>query len=419
MAPNKKRSAKNFGDADDVSPPRKTRRNGPARPSIIDIEPVDINVNAIVNNRVHSSSSNQSNGSWNDVQSHETRIQSSPTCNIPLFSNNIVGPEKNSRIVRDIIPEFTGKNMSVNSFLKHCKVVIAMVDLRDMPYLTMLILTKITGEARNHIQDKSDLELVDILKTLERIYSCKEDVSQLLQTLANTRQNPEESVQEYGGRVNQILNKLTTQVLINTPGEKGLGRCEAYKETVVGNFLRGLDFNLYMAIQDKDIKSLDDAIALAAKADQKLKSWDRVHGSVSCTIPSTSLECDTNFKSKQNDVFKRVAHVRTDEIKSKRDINSIQCFKCKQYGHYKRDCTNFEKINVRDKESSGCGYCYRNNHSESECRLKSKHEKERSRFSQKSKQNFLNSKRVHLTRGLMTQNGKLSQVNVSSSHSGN
>ena len=53
MAPNKKRSAKIFGDADDVSPPRKTRRNGPARTSIIDIEPLDINVNAIVHNRVH------------------------------------------------------------------------------------------------------------------------------------------------------------------------------------------------------------------------------------------------------------------------------------------------------------------------------------------------------------------------------
>ena len=136
------------------------------------------------------------------------------------------------------------------------------------------------------------------------------------------------------------LNLFTKQVLVNTCREKGLGRFEAYEETVVGNFLRGLDCNLYMAIQDDDIKSLDEAIAHATKADQKVKSWERVHGSVSCSIPTTSLKCNAKFKCKQNNVFNRVAHKRIDEFKSKRNIDSIQCFKCKKYGHYKRDCTN-------------------------------------------------------------------------------
>ena len=77
----------------------------------------------------------------------------------------------------------------------------------------------------------------------------------------------DESIQEYGGRVNQLLNKLTSQVIENTPGEKGIGRCEAYGETVIENYSRGLDLNTYMGIHDKDIKSLDDAIALASKVD--------------------------------------------------------------------------------------------------------------------------------------------------------
>ena len=86
-----------------------------------------------------------------------------------------------------MIPEFTGKNMSVKLFLKYCKTVISMANLSDAPYLTMLILNKITGEARKHIQDKSELKLEDVLKTLERIYSQEEDVSQMLQALTCKR----------------------------------------------------------------------------------------------------------------------------------------------------------------------------------------------------------------------------------------
>ena len=98
-----------------------------------------------------------------------------------------------------------------------------MANLSDAPYLTMLILNKITGEARKHIQDKSELKLEDVLKTLERIYSQEEDVSQMLQALSNMQKKRDESIREYGGRVNQLLNKLTSEVMENTPGEKGIG----------------------------------------------------------------------------------------------------------------------------------------------------------------------------------------------------
>ena len=190
--------------------------------------------------RISSLGSDEDAGCWNGERVNESQIQSTLP-GTPLITNLISGPEKIARIVRDMIPEFTGKNMSIKLFLKYCKTVISMANFHDAPYLTMLILNKMTGEARKHIQDKSELKLEDVLKTLERIYSQEEDVSQMLQALSNIQKNPEESIQEYRGRINQLLNKLTSQVMENTPREKGIGQCEAYKETVIGNFLRGLD----------------------------------------------------------------------------------------------------------------------------------------------------------------------------------
>ena len=66
---------------------------------------------------------------------------------------------------------------------------ISISNLCDAPYLTMWILNKITGETRKHIQDRSKLELEDVLKTLSRIYSQKKDVSRMLQFLSNIQRN--------------------------------------------------------------------------------------------------------------------------------------------------------------------------------------------------------------------------------------
>ena len=294
-----------------------------------------------------------------------------------------------------------------------------MANLHDAPYLTMLILNKITGEARKHIQDKSELKLEDVLKTLERIYSHEEDVSQMLQALSNIQKNHEESIQEYGGRVNQLLNKLISQVMENTSREKGIGQCEAYKEIVIGNFLRGLDLNTYMAIHDKDIKSVDDAIALASKADQKIKSWGGVHGSVSVSVPP--VMSGSGLKNKFGiDQLKRVAHMQIgNDYKPKRDLGKIQCFDCKEFGHYKRNCPNKQNKIIKDKEGGQCSYCYRNNHVIGDCRIKIRHEKERSKYSPKLKCSNLNFVPGCLVGGQTTQNESPSQVRESSSRSEN
>ena len=90
------------------------------------------------------------------------------------------------------------------------------------------------------------MKLEKILKTLEQIYSPQEDSSQLLQELTNVKRITNETIPEYGARVNQLLNKLMTQIMENTPIEESIGICKAYRITAIGNFLRGASTKIFI-----------------------------------------------------------------------------------------------------------------------------------------------------------------------------
>ena len=271
------------------------------------------------------------------LQHHETPVSVPQSISgFSIFSTGTLDINKISKLVREIIPTFDGKKMSVKMFNEHCRAAISLVNPSEIPYLTLMTRTKITGEARIHVQDRLGATLDEILQTLTQIYSQKQDISQLMQDLSNVIRNPEETIPEYGAQVSLTLNKLIFQVLENTPREEDIGMCKAYKTTAIENFLRGLDYNLYNQIRDKEITSLEQAIAFANKEDLRLKSWQRVHGEI---IETTS---SSNFQSANNSYLgfsshKRIAHLRA-EGKSEATGGRKSEFKCcKEVGHFKRD----------------------------------------------------------------------------------
>ena len=341
-------------------------------------------------------------GPWNGGhQERENRIQNySPLSSLTSLAGT-PDPAKVSKIARDIIPSFDGKNMSVKMFVEHCRAAASMVGPLEMPYLTMLIRTRIAGDARVHIQDRINMKLEEILKTLEQIYSPQEDSSQLLQELTNVKRNTNETIPEYGARVNQLLNKLLTQIIENTPIEKAIGICEGYRIMVIGNFLRGLDKDIYSQLREKEINNLESAIALANQADLQWKSWNRVHNisGQQTRFPEIGESSERNFNSR-----KRVAYVHKEQEYDKRDHNSresnVQCYGCKEYGHYKRSCP-LGNTNEKDRETSGCSYCFMSNHISKNCRVKERHNKERQTLKRKNEQN-LNSKRGRRNEGSAT-----------------
>ena len=119
-----------------------------------------------VNNRVESVSSGSEGRPWNinnsNIQETGNSVQVYNSHNYSSSSSGTPDPTRISKIVRDIIPAFDGRNMSVKMFTEHCRAAISMVSPLDIPYLTMLIKTKITGEARVHIRDRIGMRLEDM-----------------------------------------------------------------------------------------------------------------------------------------------------------------------------------------------------------------------------------------------------------------
>ena len=317
---------------------------------------------------------------WSELRRHETPVQMLQNQVSELSLGETRNPENISKVVHDLIPEFNGRNISVRMFVRHCRAAVSMVLPQEIPYLTMLIVTKITGEARKLIQDSPDINLNDILKILEQVYSQQEDLSQLMQQLATVKRSSLEMLPEYGERVSQILNNLINRVLENTPGERGFVRCEAFKETAIGNFLRGLEREIVVQISEKGLNTLEQAIALATEAELRLKSWEWVHNE----NQPPKFESERNYEEKIENKFvsrRRVGHFQTDFFKNdrvERPKERIQCFNCKEFGHIRRECQNSRKRKFAgDREEQGCHYCYKDNHKTVNCRMKQKHDQER------------------------------------------
>ena len=135
--------------------------------------------NVVPNIVTNSNDINIVQNNWSELRRHEIPVQMLENQVSELSSRETRNPEKISKVVRDLIPEFNARNMSVRMFVRYCKAAVSMVLPQEIPYLTMLIVTKITGEARKLIQDSPDINLNETLKILEQVYSQQEDLSRI------------------------------------------------------------------------------------------------------------------------------------------------------------------------------------------------------------------------------------------------
>lgn len=289
------------------------------------------------------------------------------------------------RFAKDMVPEFDGKNLSVTMFAQHCRIAARCVSPDEMIFLITIIRTKITGSARQLIQDMGELTLEELLGVLERNYAPRANISQLVQILSTIKRFPNEQIREYGARVQDIINKITRQVMTKTPGERGIERCQEYRENAVGNFIRGLDEKTLMFIKNKEPPTLEEAIEQAMVVDLERKSYDTLHSSDLEKVESGYAN-DSSFRilNKKS----RVAVVQSTDREQAgpsrgRPLSSVECFNCRQKGHYKRECpklrvsgVKFVSNNKRKREDY-CTYCEYENHTYDECRLRQKHERER------------------------------------------
>ena len=155
-----------------------------------------------------------------------------------------------------------------------------------------------------------------------------------------------------------------------------------------------------MFIKNKEPPTVEEAIEQAMVADLERKSYDSLHSSDQGKSES-GYSGDSSFKMFNKKGPVAVVHQSTNREEPGpsrgRPLSSVECFNCRQKGHYKRECPQLGVLGVKSVHNNKrklkiyCTYCDFENHTYDECRLRQKHEGERNakRFKADHSKNFL------------------------------
>lgn len=148
-------------------------------------------------------------GSWdvNTVPNNEPMIQQIDKESENSCSINIPKKYLSFKSAIEFLPkEFDGQNIPVQKFIKNCRFAEESIDLSERHHLFLLIRSRMTGNAETSLQNQEINDLNNLLDYLKSTFGKFKQLGQLNSTLATVAQKFNESVQNYGGRVGEILS---------------------------------------------------------------------------------------------------------------------------------------------------------------------------------------------------------------------
>lgn len=184
-------------------------------------------------------------------------------------------------------------------------------------------------------------ELVNQMKVA---YDDSFNVKVALDELRNLERKGGESIEEFGGRVHEILDNGIEIAQEKSNPEQVNGVKSVLDEEAVSGFLGGLhDDAMMMSIINQKVEGLTDAIRLATSYARQKKI---VSNSVSHRLTANK---STVFAINPND--------------------NIRCFNCNQLGHFQSDCQliNNNKYAPSNRNFKICNFCKKSGHLEAQC----------------------------------------------------
>ena len=262
----------------------------------------------------------------------------------PESINNAFLPLK---LAADLIPRFDGNVCLLIKFIRQCQLAESRVKPVDRINLLALIRNKIEGQAdlliANRQEPKSLKELISLLKT---VFARTFDVDMILDELKGLHQGVSETVEIYGARASEILNRGLEAAKERFNSEQFTGTMALLNHAAVKEFIRGLQSQiLRLFIVKERTDNLEEVINIASKLEQE-----------------TSERPKQFLISASNSRDAKVLAAGADERR---------CYKCDRIGHLTYDCPEIiqgrghPSMSTRDKIR--CNFCKKTGHIESRC----------------------------------------------------
>lgn len=295
----------------------------------------------------------------------ENNINSDDDKNLIDLSNlNMTQPTLSLETLIKLIPDFEGKKGGdIYRFLNACDFAMANVDPSLKTTLVQAIRTKLSGKAFAVTQNRVITDWIGLKTLLENTFRAQRTPGYLQLELNSTRQHPNEPVQEYATRVENLLCELCNVSVSGKSTEAAIAIREYIKDTTLTTFVEGLEPNLKQTIKARHHASLEEAIndsleeeiLLRSNRDaQRLLKDKQEKNTVSkyCSICRKTNHYTTQCKFAKTNSFPRDTGQKnyTQQTTPSASVHKVSCSFCKIKGHSIDEC--FKKKRA-DKRQAG------------------------------------------------------------------
>ncbi|KAL4153886.1 hypothetical protein QTP88_001719 [Uroleucon formosanum] len=247
-----------------------------------------------------------------------------------------------------LIPSFSGGNdADLSAFENKCEFVFSNITENIRPTILNAIIAQLTGKAFEAIRYREFTEWSELKNHFRTIFSTKHSVNFLQKALSSIRQEKDERIQDFAGRIEKIYHELTYALTIGKNATESKIIAQTIQGQALSVFMSGVHPAINTILEARAVTTFELAVVIA-------------------------MEKERNFEDRKSGY---------DKNKNKNNKNKIKCNRCNKIGHYANECyskitasSGFRNPTYNDikKENTGqvkfCKYCRNTNHDIKDCR---------------------------------------------------
>lgn len=269
------------------------------------------------------------------------------------------------KLAADTIPKFDGESISIEYFIKKAKIAENSVKPSERTHIRTLIISKITGNAHDLVQDLNDLE--EIFETLKTCYAKFQDLDDIENELRSLKQEQNEKISQFCARIRNIVNRGVSLAEATMSSDELPATLKSLSKKANKSFVKGIrELNISSRVSDKDPQTLDASLKLALHIEREMERRNEHFGPQETSVSQPRAESSGG------------KFLRVNKISSQSQIR--RCFTCDSPDHMIRDCP-IRKLNENNPAnskfgkpgSSKCPHCSKN-HGNAPCLFKAREE---------------------------------------------